>query len=188
MRDQKARGIIAVARDIFARHGYRRVNMKEIAEAAGISRPGLYLYFKTKEEVFSAAVAQLAEDAIGRIQSGLPRQNTAEDKLLYAFEIFAVEIFDLTLQSPEAKELSECSFEFARTALDEGYRQFEAVLCAILKAHAKSRGSRLVPPAERMAHLMGSAVRGFKLEARNAGELRGMIRDLIKMTGVAESR
>jgi AcrR family transcriptional regulator len=30
--------------------------MNEIAEAAGISRAGLYLYFKNKEEIFNAAI------------------------------------------------------------------------------------------------------------------------------------
>ena len=180
MNDAKRLGLVHIARDVFARYGYRRVNMKEIAAAAGISRPGLYLYFKTKEEIFSAAVLSLAEDAITRIIEGLPERTTPQEKLRFAFEIWAVEIFELTLKSPEAKELSELSYDFAREALDEGYRLFEAVLASILRARGKGAASRLPLSAERTAHLLGSSVRGFKLVAQSALQLRKMIHDLLR--------
>ena len=182
MNDAKRRALVAVARDVFARHGYRRVNMKDIAEAAGVSRPGLYLYFKTKEEIFSAAVLALSESSIARIVEDLPQHSTTQEKLRFAFEVWTVEIFELTLKSPEAKELVECSYDFARHALDEGYRQFEAVLASILKAHAKSSSSRLALPADRIAHLLGSSARGLKLVAQNAQQLRRMIHDLLRLT------
>src|SRR5271156_1568169 len=182
MRDAKRQALVAVAGEVFARHGYRRVNMKEIAAAAGVSRPGLYLYFKTKEDIFSAAVLALAEGSIAKILEGLPQRATTQDKLRFAFEIWTVEIFELTLKSPEAKELSELSYDFARQALDEGYRRFEGVLASILKAHAKSSPSRLAPSSDRIAHLLGSSARGFKLVAQNAQQLRRMIHDLLRLT------
>jgi len=181
MKDAKRQALVAVAGEVFARHGYRRVNMKDIAAAAGVSRPGLYLYFKTKEEIFSAAVLALAEGSIAKILEGLPRLTTTQDKLRFAFEIWTVEIYELTVKSPEAKELSELSYDFAREALDEGYRRFEGVLASILKAHAKILATRLPLPAERVAHLLGSSVRGFKLVAPNATQLRRMIHDLLKL-------
>ena len=180
MNDTKRRALVAIARDVFARYGYRRVNMKEIAAAARVSRPGLYLYFKTKEEIFSAAVLSLAEDSLGRVIEGLPQRVTTQEKLRFAFEVWTVEIFELTLKSPEVKELSELSYDFAREALDEGYRRFESVLASILKAHAKSSMARLPLPADRMAHLLGSSVRGFKLVAESGGQLRRMIHDLLR--------
>ena len=180
--DAKRRRLVVVAQDVFARHGYRRVNMKDIASAAGISRPGLYLYFKTKEEIFSAAVLAVAESSIARIVEGLAKHSSTQEKLRFAFEIWTVEIFELTLKSPEAKELSECSYDFARHALDEGYKQFEAVVASLLKMHAKSSPSRLALPADRIAHLLGSSVRGFKLVAQNPQQLRRMIHDLLRLT------
>src|ERR1700722_3125707 len=185
MNDTKRRALVAVAQEEFARHGYRRVNMKDIAEAAGVSRPGLYLYFKTKEAIFSAAVLALAENSIARIQAGLAEHSAIQEKLRFAFEIWTVEIFELTLKSPEAKELSELSHDFARDALDEGYRQFEAVLASQLKAHARSSATRVALPADRTAHLLGSAVRGFKLVAQNGAQLRKMIHDLLRLTVAA---
>jgi hypothetical protein len=46
--------------------------------------------------------------------------------------IWTVRRFDLTLNSPEAKEISDCSYEFARGTIDLSYQKFESVLAAIL--------------------------------------------------------
>ncbi|MZD09631.1 TetR family transcriptional regulator, partial [Streptomyces sp. SID5785] len=39
----------------FARFGYRKTSMEEVARAARISRPGLYFLFSSKEALFRAA-------------------------------------------------------------------------------------------------------------------------------------
>ena len=38
----------------FARYGYRRTSLGDIADEAGLSRPALYHYFRNKEDVFGA--------------------------------------------------------------------------------------------------------------------------------------
>jgi AcrR family transcriptional regulator len=48
--------IVSSARAVFARKGYQATTMDEIASAAGLAKGTLYLYFKSKEEVYSAAV------------------------------------------------------------------------------------------------------------------------------------
>jgi len=153
--------------------------MNEIAEAAGISRPGLYLHFSSKEEVFRAVIVQFADSLIEEISKGLPSRKTIEEKLRYAFEVWTVQRFDLTLKSPEAKEISDSSYWFAREALDRSYEKLESVLASILKEHAKSSGSKRALSAEKMAHILASAVRGFKLVAKSATELRKLIQDLL---------
>jgi AcrR family transcriptional regulator len=55
--------VLSSALPTFARFGYRKTSMDEIARAAHISRPGLYFLFDSKEELFRAAVGRaLAED------------------------------------------------------------------------------------------------------------------------------
>ena len=46
------RTILEATRRIFAEHGYDQASMRGIAQAAGISVGGLYLYFKSKEELY----------------------------------------------------------------------------------------------------------------------------------------
>ena len=177
--DEKRQPILAAALEVFFKYGYKRVSMNEIAEAAGISRPGLYLHFSSKEEVFRAAILQFADGLIEEIANGLHSRKTIEGKLRYAFEVWTVQRFDLTLNSPEAREISDSSYEFAREALDQSYEKLESVLASILKGHMKSTGNQKALSAEKMAHILTSAVRGFKLVAKSATELRKLIQDLL---------
>ncbi|MFE9329021.1 TetR/AcrR family transcriptional regulator [Streptomyces sp. NPDC006925] len=53
--------VLDAALPTFARFGYRKTSMEEVARAAQISRPGLYFLFSSKEELFRAAVIQVLE-------------------------------------------------------------------------------------------------------------------------------
>lgn len=44
----------------FARRGYRAASMDEIAELAGVSKPLLYLYLNSKEELFASCIEREA--------------------------------------------------------------------------------------------------------------------------------
>lgn len=46
--------ILLVAKQLFARQGYRGLSMREIAEAVGVSKAALYYHFKDKEQLLLA--------------------------------------------------------------------------------------------------------------------------------------
>ncbi|MCH9696334.1 MAG: TetR/AcrR family transcriptional regulator [Gammaproteobacteria bacterium] len=48
--------ITAAAFDAFAENGYAATRVEEVARRAGVSKGLMYLYFKTKEELFKAVV------------------------------------------------------------------------------------------------------------------------------------
>lgn len=52
----------------FARFGYRKTSMEEVARAARISRPGLYFLFSSKETLFRAAVAQALNRDVAAVE------------------------------------------------------------------------------------------------------------------------
>ncbi|SRR5579883_1769854 len=56
--------IVQAALEVFGNYGYRQANMTLVAEAAGLSRQALYLYFTTKEELFVGMVNYLQEQSI----------------------------------------------------------------------------------------------------------------------------
>ena len=58
MSEHKREAVLAAARQVFMRYGYRRVTMGDIADAAKMSRPALYLVIPSKEEIFTAVVSQ----------------------------------------------------------------------------------------------------------------------------------
>ena len=113
-------------------------------------------------------------EEIGR---GIGRKKTAREKLLFVFDVWGVRRFADYLSAPESRELTDSGLEFARDALSESYGEFERVIASILEENPEGKRRRL-PPAERTAHVIVSAVRGFKLIAQSPAELREMVEDL----------
>src|SRR3712207_7500450 len=67
--DERRRQLLERATDLFATHGYDELSMAKIAKAAGISKPLLYHYFRSKRDLFAAALGQGAEEHMRRIEA-----------------------------------------------------------------------------------------------------------------------
>ncbi len=57
-RERKRQELLACAARVFARHGFPGTDMQAIADAAGVAKGTVYLYFDSKESLFLAAVDQ----------------------------------------------------------------------------------------------------------------------------------
>jgi len=66
----------------FGRDGIRRTSMDDIAGEAGISRPSLYTYFASKDEIVGEVVARQASSILSSIRRRLPRD--PEERLVEA--------------------------------------------------------------------------------------------------------
>lgn len=74
----------------FARFGYRKTSMEEVARAARISRPGLYFLFSSKETLFRAAVTQALERDITAVEHVLADTGRPlPERLVEAFDQWA---------------------------------------------------------------------------------------------------
>ncbi len=155
--------------------------MKEIAEAADISRQGLYLYFKTKEEVYSAAVEQRAERLLVEIRQRINGRTTVKEQILNAFEIWTIRDFETEIGSPEAREIYECTQAFMSISFDKLRLRFEAILATALSDYYKAKKIKGASAHAKVAHLIYSSVRGLKLSARSGLELRKMIQELLNL-------
>ena len=82
--DQKRQLILDSAVKVFADKGYKAVTMKDIVEASGISRGGLYLYFSCVEEIF-LAVLDRKERATDNEIAGEAFENASGGEILLWF-------------------------------------------------------------------------------------------------------
>ncbi len=182
MSEAKRGKILTAARTVFLRHGFRRVSMNDIAEAAGVSRPALYLLFKSKEDIFVGVFLQWVDESLAEIEREFAKAATPVKKIERAFEIWTVRPFEMMMNSPEARELAECSFDFAQTSLPHGYEKFESMIVPVLASIADRylTKPRMVP--KRTAHILASAVRGFKQTATTPAELRQLIKELLMLS------
>jgi AcrR family transcriptional regulator len=63
--------IAEAALRLFARYGYKRTSMDDIAREAGVARATLYLHFKGKDDVFRAMLAGLGGQVETRCREAL---------------------------------------------------------------------------------------------------------------------
>lgn len=181
MENEKYLRALEAAKNVFLRYGFRRVTMQDIANEAGISRPALYLLLPNKEEAFKATIQQVTSDSMAAIRAGLPAKATAGEKLRFAFEIWTVGPFQIMQSSPDAKDLVNCGQDFACDVLAKISADFESLLIEILKPLVARDKPAILPPAQ-IAHLLASAIHGFKDAAASVAELRKLIHGLIALT------
>jgi AcrR family transcriptional regulator len=182
MGDDKKSRILAAARSVFLSYGYKRVNMNDIADAAGVSRPALYVLFKNKEEIFIAAYLRWVDETIAQVEAAMAQTTSLKDKMARAFEIWAVGPFELTRASLAAEELVDCNFAFAEAARAQGYATFEATIAPVVAKLSQTlpAASRIAPG--RTAHVLVSAVRGFKQVAATPDDMRRLIDELLLLS------
>jgi AcrR family transcriptional regulator len=163
---KRQRALDAGAR-VFLRFGFARATMGDIARAAGMSRPALYLIFCGKEEVFEAVVAQWSENSLARIATGLATRSTLGEKLRFACETWCVEGVELALANPDVRDMT------GLPAVRKSYARFEACLTDILRQPAERSG--LGVAAGDLARVIVCAMQGFKQTARSGAEMRHLI-------------
>ncbi|MGG5330777.1 TetR/AcrR family transcriptional regulator [Enterococcus sp. AZ163] len=78
---QKREAILESARRVFAKKGLIDVTMKDIIDACGISRGGIYLYFDSVDEIFIETVKRRNSRKFDSIRSAI-KENQAFDELL----------------------------------------------------------------------------------------------------------
>lgn len=77
--------LLETAIGMFAQKGYAGTSVREIAEQAGVSKPVLYYYFKSKEGLF-LAILEMAEDLQKQLLAEvLKSQGTVMDRLLMLY-------------------------------------------------------------------------------------------------------
>jgi AcrR family transcriptional regulator len=79
--------ILMAATATFLRYGFKKTSMDDVAQAAGVSRQGLYLYFDTKDFLFREALQYLVSHMISTARSVAEDGNLSlRDRLLGVFE------------------------------------------------------------------------------------------------------
>jgi AcrR family transcriptional regulator len=83
--------LLGAAEQVFARVGYGKAQVEEIAEAAGFSKGALYAHFKSKEELFLALFEAKAASYQERLRRALDSAPSREAKI-DAFRSFYVDL------------------------------------------------------------------------------------------------
>lgn len=73
--------IIAAATQVFARQGYHKSTMQDIAREAGLSIGGVYWYFKSKDEIVAAILERLFHEDMEVLRTLLDTRAPVDERL-----------------------------------------------------------------------------------------------------------
>ncbi len=73
---------------IFAEQGYHAASMDDVADRAGISKPMLYLYLGSKEELFLACIRREADRVLTAVTSALDDELAPDQQLWHGLRAF----------------------------------------------------------------------------------------------------
>lgn len=74
--------ITAAAFDAFAENGYAATRVDDVAQRAGVSKGLMYLYFKTKEELFKAVVKNVVVRRVDALLESLENSELSSEEFL----------------------------------------------------------------------------------------------------------
>jgi AcrR family transcriptional regulator len=125
--DARQVAVLDAAVGVFARYGFRKTSMEEVARAARVSRQGLYLQFANKEELFRKAVEHVLSSQLKAAVAALSRrEESLELRLITACDTWSGRFVGSL--GADAADLMCASTSLAGATLTQYQTQFELAL------------------------------------------------------------
>ena len=80
--DKRKHEILEKSLELFTREGYDDVTFQKIADACGITRTTLYIYFKNKREIFTWSIKQMTGELEVKLMEILGDKNLSAEECL----------------------------------------------------------------------------------------------------------
>jgi len=128
----KRERIIEAGLKLFANESYQAVTMDRVAEAAGVAKGTLYLYFQSKEDLYLGILTDGMESMARNYQASLAPRADVKVRLRRAI-ILSVEFYDqqrdlLRLMMTEEPRMPEARNRLREEWRDRGVRFFNSLI------------------------------------------------------------
>ena len=174
--------LLNAALTLFARHGFQRTSMADVAAEARVARATLYARFGDKRALFEALAQSMVNDALlaaeGAWQEGM------DDAANLAASVLAKDLplYRLLHASPHGAELLAVDAELTQAhaaRLDAG---FTAILSRRAATMARNGAElEVFGGADGFGGLLATACAGLKHEARTEAAYRDAVRRLCRV-------
>ena len=166
-REQRRRDILDAARAVFEEHGLSNASMDRIADHAELAKGTLYLYFRNRDELLMALIADDMEQLTSNLEVVSSGRGRPDRKLLKAaetFQRFAVEnsLFYQVMTQVNMQQMLACNDQepSAMVHFEELNTRMMSAMTAILREGVAAGVFRLEHSEEYTVLLMISALKG----------------------------
>jgi AcrR family transcriptional regulator len=163
--------ILQGALDAFSEHGYHGTTIRDIAARSGLSVPGVYHHYKSKQDILMALVVAVMDDLLTRTREALdaanedpPSQFDAVVESLLRFHMFRrAEAF---VASTELRSLDAGNRRIYVAMRDEQQHMLESIITS-----GRTRGDFLIPYPHDAARAVATLCVGVASWYREDGSL-----------------
>ena len=166
--------ILTAAWEMFARYGFKRTTMNDIASQAGVARQTLYNAFDNKEAILRALIQLHIEETCTALAEHAAQNGSLPDGLELAFDHFARKPYELLVMTPHGGELMEELENSASTEMTESKQRFSTAMAEMLAPHIP-KGVATELRAEALADFIVHTAMGHKTKAASQEHLENLL-------------
>ncbi len=94
--EKRRKEIFEAALKVFSEKGFDKATLEEVADKVGVSKPAIYLYFKSKEDLFFSMIYDRVKDIEDELNEIIKMQTQAIKKI-EALIVFKIKFFKKNL-------------------------------------------------------------------------------------------
>jgi AcrR family transcriptional regulator len=165
-REQTRARLLQAASEVFAKHGYDRASLDDVAAAAGLTKGAVYSSFTSKDELFYALMRERIGERLALATAAVERRSTLQDtardpgaglaELIFSqaeWHLLFIEFWARAVRDPSLR------LEFARQR-----RAVRELIARFLEQQAAQLGIELPAPADQLAVAVLALSNGIAIE------------------------
>ncbi len=163
--DPKRVRILDGAMKVFLAYGFQRSTMDDIARAAEVSRPALYLQFRNKIDIYRALAGKFLAGAMVQARVALARDASLQERLGRLFE-GTMELLKPVEESPHGAEILDMRNSLAGDLIEEWRVEMVALIGGTIDREVAGTGVDLAArgiTATLLAEMLMDSLEGMKL-------------------------
>ncbi len=186
--DPKRARIIEGAMRMFLAYGFARTTMDDIARAAELSRPALYLQFKNKSDIYRAIAIMLFDQSVETARIELAAEAPFGRRVVAAIDKSLIGMMQPIAQSPHGAEILDMKNSLAGELMGAWRERLIDLMCAAITTEATHNGTDLAArglSAQTLAELLLDGLEGMKMRTSDPDEQRQAARGLVTVIELA---
>jgi len=155
--------------------------MSDLAKAAGMSRPALYLIYPNKEAIFRAVITRYYKQTKLLSEQKIQASHTLDEKLTASMKIWIEASYQEIAGSPEENEIYEMGYTIIEDLKESLIQLFIDQLQQILENSPEippKRFSEIGLTSHGLAELIAQTCVGLRREAKTLEQLQSWLHDL----------
>jgi AcrR family transcriptional regulator len=181
--DPKRARILDGALKMFLAYGFSRTTMDDIARAAEVSRPALYLLFRNKTDIYRALASILLEGSCAKAKAALATGKPLGERMWLAIDTAIISVMAEISESPHGAEILDMKGSLAGDVVEAWRSTLVGHFAAAIESEAKTGAdlaARGLSPMM-LADMLFDGLEGMKMRITGAEEQRKAVRGLVRV-------